>query len=199
MDVGSRPSQRFRGPAGSRRSLRTMPYPDGQSCGKIEDLPCRTVGAVRLDLAKRWSWRRSIRPIPTTLQRPSETAATNPTRTGSLFGFSCKGPVGDKTREKTSSGQGVCLTAQKSSSARMAETTSHPTAAKHSATHSCSVDCIRQLGEMHINCLSPRGTRVRHAAILTWKGLHTFLKGYSFLAAMPPQLASSSNVAFHVA
>ncbi|KAL7955285.1 hypothetical protein V8C34DRAFT_316554 [Trichoderma compactum] len=137
MDVGSRPSQRFRGPAGSRRSLRTRPYPDGQSCDKIEDLPCRRVGAVRLDLAKRWSWRRRIRPIPT-LQRPSETAATNPTRTCSLSGFSCKGPVGEKRREEKSSGQDVCLTAEESSSARMAETTivMPGRKAKHTPTHS---------------------------------------------------------------
>lgn len=140
MDVGSRPSQRFRGPAGSRRSLRTTPYPDGQSCGKIEDLPCRTVGAVRLDLAKRWSWRRSIRPIPPPSKGLRKLRLRIPPALVPCSGFHARAQLGTRQEKRRAVARRFVSRQRKSSSARMAETTrpSHPTAAKHSATHTYS-------------------------------------------------------------
>ncbi|KAL6700971.1 hypothetical protein J3F84DRAFT_135802 [Trichoderma pleuroticola] len=101
MDVGSRPSQRFRGPAGPRTSLPTMPYPDGQSCDKIEDFAvpnsrCGATGSCKtMELEEEEHQTHSHHP-------PKAFGNCGYESHPHLFpaGFSCKGPVGDKTREK---------------------------------------------------------------------------------------------------
>ncbi|KAL7937142.1 hypothetical protein V8C35DRAFT_294867 [Trichoderma chlorosporum] len=196
MNVGSRPSQRFKGPAEFpekfvSNTLCRWPIVWQDRRLALPNSRCGATGSC-----KRWSWRRSIRPIATTLQRASGTAAMNPTRTSSLSSF-MQGPNwGERERR---AGPRCGNHGRAELQARMAEITSDAKAAKHSPTYSFSVDCLRQSSEMHINCLSPRTTWARYAVLLTRNGLDTFLKGHSFTAAIQPQPVNSSNVAFHVA